>query len=64
MIRDALDTPVELERGRWGQFEILVDGQQVVSRKGGLVAKLLGRPWPNDVVVVAAVREAMQRPAG
>ncbi len=38
-----------------------MDGRTVVSRKGGLLAKLLGRPWPNDEDVVAAVREAMQK---
>jgi len=41
-----------------GQFEIVVDGRTVVSRKGGLIAKLLGRPWPSDEDVVKAVREA------
>jgi hypothetical protein len=47
---------VTLEAGRMGQFEIRVDGYTVVSRKGGLIAKLTGRPWPSDEDVVAAVR--------
>jgi len=59
LIRDTLGTPVELEKGRRGQFDILVDGRPVVSRKGGLLAKLLGRPWPSDEHVIATVREAM-----
>ena len=63
VIRDALETPVELEKGRWGQFDIVVDGQPVLSRKGGLLAKLLGRPWPSSDNVVTAVRDAMQRAA-
>ncbi|MFQ5738622.1 MAG: hypothetical protein ACE5JX_06380 [Acidobacteriota bacterium] len=56
--------PVELEKGRRGQFDIIVDGRPVVSRKGGLLAKLLGRPWPNAEAVVTAVREAMQQATG
>jgi hypothetical protein len=53
--------PVELERGRVGQFEVLVNGRSVASRKGGLIAKILNRPWPSGEEVVAAVRTAMQQ---
>ncbi len=63
-IREALDVPVDLEKGRRGQFEVVVDGRTVASRKGGLIAKLVGRPWPEHDVVVAAVREALQRSGG
>ncbi len=52
--------PVELEKGRLGQFDIVVDGRPVVSRKGGLLAKLLGRPWPGDEDVISAVRKALR----
>ena len=52
-------SPVELDPShRRGQFEVLVDGRSVVSRKGGLIAKLLGKPWPDPEDVVAAVRDA------
>ena len=63
LIQDALGTPVELEKGRQGQFDIVVDGRSVVSRKGGLLAKVLGRPWPSPEHVLTAVREAAQSPA-
>ena len=53
-----MGSPVELEKGRHGQFEILVDGRTVLSRKGGLIAKLVGRPWPTSEAVLSAVREA------
>lgn len=33
----------------------------VASRKGGIVAKLLNRPWPSDDEILAAVRDAMQQ---
>ncbi|MCP3920805.1 MAG: hypothetical protein GY711_35205 [bacterium] len=46
-------------QGRRGQFDVLVDGRIVASRKGGLVAKLTKRPWPEPAQVVAAVREAL-----
>ena len=58
-MRDSLGIEVELEKGRSGQFEVVVDGRSVVSRKGGLIAKLVGRPWPSDEEVLAAVREAV-----
>lgn len=48
--------PVTLSKGRFGQFDVLVDGRVVLTRKGGLIAKLLKRPWPSDDEVLAAVR--------
>lgn|GEM_PF-4960192 len=64
LIQDAVGTHVNLEKGRQGQFEILVGGQTVISRKGGLVAKLVGRPWPSDQDVLAAVRAASESAVG
>ena len=46
--------------GRRGQFDVYVDGRMVVTRKGGLIAKLVGRPWPDPDDVIAAVRTAGQ----
>jgi hypothetical protein len=51
--------PVTLKKGRLGQFEVLVDGRIVVTRKGGLIAKIVGRPWPTDDEVLAEVRAAL-----
>ena len=45
-------------KGRRGQFEIRVGGRVVIERKGGLLAKLLGKPWPDSEAVVNAVRAA------
>ena len=59
MIQDVLRFPVELEKGRQGQFEVIVNGRTVASRKGGLLAKLLNRPWPSGDDVIAAVRGAL-----
>jgi hypothetical protein len=60
LIQDSVGLPVELEKGRPGQFDVIVNGRSVASRKGGLLAKVLNRPWPNGDDVVAAVRVAMQ----
>ena len=46
--------------GRRGQFDVLVNGRMVATRKGGLIAKFTKRPWPDPDDVVAAVREATQ----
>lgn len=60
LIRERLQTPVEmLDDGRMGQFEVRVDGRTVVSRKGGLIAKLTGKPWPPEDDVLDAVRTAL-----
>ena len=48
-----------MEKGRHGQFDVMVDGATVVSRKGGLLAKLVSRPWPTGDEVVTAVRNAL-----
>ena len=57
-----MKSSVELEpTHRRGQFDILVDGRMVVSRKGGLLAKLLRKPWPSPEDVVAAVVEAVAK---
>ncbi len=47
--------------GRRGQFDVLVGGRVVATRKGGLVAKFTRRPWPDPDDVVAAVRTATGR---
>jgi hypothetical protein len=35
-----------------------VNGRSVASRKGGLLAKLMNKPWPSEQEVVDAVRKA------
>jgi hypothetical protein len=59
LIRESLGVPVAMEHGRMGQFEVQVDGRIVVSRKGGLIAKLTGKPWPAEDDVLDAVRAAL-----
>ena len=59
LIQAQLGAPVELVPGHFGQFEVRVGGRTVVSRKGGLIAKLTGRPFPDDEDVLSAVRAAL-----
>jgi len=63
VIRDKVGVPVDMEKGRHGQFDVLVDGRVLVSRKGGLIAKFTGKPWPDHDDVVSAVRAALESTA-
>ena len=45
-----------MKEGKRGQFDVVVDGQTVISRKGGLLAMLFKKPWPEVGEVVAAVK--------
>jgi len=42
--------------GSRGQFDIQVNGKTVVSRKGGLLAILFRRPWPENAEVINAIK--------
>jgi hypothetical protein len=54
-----LGTSVELELVRKrGLFRVLVNGQTAFIRRGGLIAKLLGKPWPSPEEILAAVKSA------
>ena len=64
MIRDRVGVPVNMEKGRHGQFDVLVDDRLIVSRKGGLIAKFTGKPWPDHDEVVREVRAALNDTIG
>ena len=49
-----------MKAGRRGQFEVTVDGRMVAERKGGLIAKLTRRPWPEASDVLESVRGALK----
>jgi len=39
---------------------VFANGRLVASRKGGLVARIVNRPWPAPEEVVEAVRSAVE----
>lgn len=39
--------------GAVGQFDVVVDGETIASRQGGLFTRLLGGGWPDEEQVVA-----------
>ena len=58
---------MEREYGKLGQFDVIVDGQVVASRGGGMLTKLLGGgfPDPDDVVAkIGALQQAQHGPQG
>jgi len=40
-----------------GQFDVVVDGETIASKKTGLLTKLFGGGWPDPDAVVAAIAE-------
>ena len=58
-IKEALGIEVAIETGSRGQFDVLVNGQTVVSRKGGLMAMLTRKPWPAEDEVITAIKTAV-----
>lgn len=57
-IKEKLGFEPTLTKGKIGQFDVVVDERTVVSRKGGLLAMIMRKPWPSHDDVVAAVAEA------
>ena len=55
-IKEAIGSEPTIETGSRGQFDVLVDGKTVVSRKGGLLAMLFRKPWPKNEDVIGAIR--------
>jgi hypothetical protein len=37
---------------------VLVDEKKVISRKGGLLAMIMKKPWPSDHEVIRAILTA------
>ena len=58
-IKDTMGIEVATETGVRGQFDVVVNGQTVVSRKGGLLALLTKKPWPSNGDVLNAIRSVV-----
>lgn len=48
---------MRLQAGTAGQFDVVVDGEVVATRSGGLLKKVLGGGWPEPEAVVAAIEQ-------
>lgn len=46
--------------GKLGQFDVLVDGEVVASRGGGMLKRVLGGGWPDPEQVVAAIEARLR----
>ena len=65
MIQRETGLDAALEVGNPGQFDVLVDGQVIATRGGGVLARLFGGGWPEPARVVEALRaqSGVSRPA-
>ena len=50
----------QLEKGRGGQFDIIVDGDVVAGRAGGLWKKLIGGSWPDEEAVIQLLQQRLK----
>ena len=50
----------QLEKGRSGQFDIIVDGDVVAGRTGGLWEKLIGGGWPDEEAVIQLLQQRLK----
>ena len=50
----------QLEKGHGGQFDIIVDGDVVAGRTGGLWKKLIGGGWPDEEDVIQLLQQRLK----
>ena len=61
-IREATGLEVQTEAGtRRGQFEVFVNDSLAIKRRGGLLKKLLGKPFEAPDQAIEAVRAAVAK---
>jgi hypothetical protein len=51
---------VTRERGKLGQFDVVVDGEVIASRGGNMLKRVLGGGWPDPEEVIQKI-EALQQ---
>jgi hypothetical protein len=62
-VKKETGVDTDLQVGRTGQFDVLIDGEVVASREKGFLTRLLGGGWPDPRSVVDAVRDRQRTPA-
>ena len=63
-IHDEIGMEPVIESGSRGQFDVYVGKQMVVTRKGGLLALLMKKPWPSVSSVVEAIKRSIKNTPG
>ncbi|HEX6813777.1 MAG TPA: hypothetical protein VF384_19305 [Planctomycetota bacterium] len=51
------------ERGKPGQFDVVVDGEVIASRGGSMLERLLKGGWPDPEAVVAKIEAKRKQKA-
>ena len=57
-LRERFDAEVEIEEGKLGQFDVLLDGELVAS-KGGFWGRMLKHGAPPQPEIMASIERAM-----
>ena len=52
---------VRLQPGKLGQFDVVVDGEVIASRGGGVLQRVLGGGWPDPQDVIARIETILAR---
>ena len=52
------------ERGRLGQFDVVVDDEVIAGRGGNMLQRALGGGWPDPEEVVAKLEELQRARSG
>ena len=60
-IREELGVDPVIELGTRGQFDVFVQGELAISRKGGLFALITRKPWPSSSDVIHAIQQVNER---
>ncbi|MCP4778720.1 MAG: hypothetical protein GY880_31275 [Planctomycetaceae bacterium] len=61
---DKTGTDPVIPSGSRGQIDVYVGKQMVVTRKGGLLALHLKKPWPSVSSVVEAIKRSIKNTPG
>jgi hypothetical protein len=47
LIKKRLGIDAVLKSGKYGQFEVIVDGEKIAERGGNFLARILGAGYPD-----------------
>ncbi len=57
MVEERLGIQAVLKRGKVGQFDVLADGELIVTRGGNWFTRQFGAGWPEFEEVIATLEE-------